>query len=221
MNQQQPQPGWWQASDGRWYPPQPPQQMSQQPPQQGYGAPAMHAAPPRRSRSGSGCLVGCLVALVLVVALGGVGAFLIYRFVADTADKLMSDVECPSAAKVSDIVGSEVKTVAEGTVFVASGCSYEAVDATSGANVQITSGSSFIEDDVRTQFEGTAEVQGASVESADVGEDGKKFGSEIRSGALAGSGGQVVEVEVWSADLSQPVGDKSDAAVELLREVVE
>ncbi|WP_109508245.1 cysteine-rich/transmembrane domain-containing protein [Nocardioides speluncae] len=213
MNQQPPQPGWWQASDGRWYPPQPPQQ--------GYGAPVMQAGPPRRSRSGSGCLVGCLVALVVVVAVGAAAAFFAYRFVVDTADKLMSDVECPSASTVSDIVGSEVKTVAEGTIFVASGCSYEAVDADSGVNVQITSGSSIIEDDVRGEFETTAEGQGASVESADVGEDGKKFGSEIRSGALAGSGGQVVEVEVWSANLAKPIGDKSDAAVELLREVVE
>lgn len=210
MNQQPPHPGWWMASDGRWYPPQQPQA-----PQQPFGAP-----PPRR-RSGGGCLVGCLVVLVVVVALGGIGTFLAYRFVVDTADKLMSDVECPSASTVSEIVGSEVRTIAEGTIFVASGCSYEAVDADSGSNVQITSGSSVIEDDVRSQFETTATGQGATVESADVGENGKAFGSEIRSGALAGSGGQVVEVEIWSANLSRPVGDKSDAAVELLREVVE
>lgn len=172
-------------------------------------------------RSGSGCLVGCLVVLTLVVVIGGVASFLVYRFVVDTADKLMSDVECPSASTVSEIVGSEVSTIVEGTIFVASGCSYEAVDADSGVSVQITSGSSIIEDEVRQEFETTAAGQGASVESADVGENGKKFGSEIRSGALAGSGGQVVEVEVWSANPSKPVGDKSAAAVELLREVVE
>jgi hypothetical protein len=35
MSQQPQGPGWWRASDGRWYPPQPPQPGPPYPPQPG------------------------------------------------------------------------------------------------------------------------------------------------------------------------------------------
>lgn len=66
-------PGWWQASDGRWYPPQPAAPAPPPPPPPGpppqWGGPP--AGPPKSSNR------GCLIALAIVgalVVLGGIAA---------------------------------------------------------------------------------------------------------------------------------------------------
>ena len=80
-------PGWWEASDGRWYPPQPAPQAPAQPvpqaavppgppaapyPPPGPGAPPPYR-PPAPNKSGRGCLIalaiGGVVALLAVVAI--------------------------------------------------------------------------------------------------------------------------------------------------------
>ena len=89
-------PGWWQASDGKWYPPQPAASVAPPPPPPApppgpqWGAPpapqwgAPPAAPPKKSNR------GCLIALAVVgvvVALGIVAVVLIIANVKDEVDK--------------------------------------------------------------------------------------------------------------------------------------
>ena len=62
-------PGWWQAPDGRWYPPQSASPQAPPPPPPGTGGwqyPPTYAKP---VRWGSGCLIGILGALVVAVVI--------------------------------------------------------------------------------------------------------------------------------------------------------
>ncbi len=69
MSEAPPSPGWWKASDGNWYAPQPP-------------------SPIVPNRSGKGCLIAVLVVLG-VVALLGIGVALALAFLADkTSDSI-------------------------------------------------------------------------------------------------------------------------------------
>ncbi len=61
MSEQAQGPGWWQASDGRWYPPQP-QQPGGYASSQGYGA-----APVAQKKKGHGCLYAALGGAVVIV----------------------------------------------------------------------------------------------------------------------------------------------------------
>jgi hypothetical protein len=86
-------PGWWQASDGRWYPPQPtppPQQpVYQAPPQPQWGPPVGGPPPPAKSGGGKGCLIAALIAGAVVI-LGIVGVIVV---VSITANKVKDKVD--------------------------------------------------------------------------------------------------------------------------------
>lgn len=114
----QPQgPDWWQASDGRWYPPQAPQQqqftagpgVEQQftagpgqqqqfaagpgPQQQftaGPGVQQWSSGPPPKKSSGKGCLIAALVVIGIIVVLGGIGIYLLNK-AADTIGETLGD----------------------------------------------------------------------------------------------------------------------------------
>lgn len=94
MSDQSQGPGWWMASDGRWYPPQPdpgqptgPQppvtQPAAPPPGAPYGAIPASAPPAGPSKSSAPLLIG-LAVLVVVVLLGGL-AFALTRPKTDVA----------------------------------------------------------------------------------------------------------------------------------------
>jgi hypothetical protein len=236
MSQQPQGPGWWQASDGRWYPPQP-QQYPPQPPyqqnqpqyqpqyqpqnqpqyQQQFG-PGPTAPPPRRS-SNRGCLIAAVVVGVLLLAGIGFGAWALYR-VGSAVSGVTSGAtaECPAEAEVSTIVGSPVKKVVGVSVVVATGCSYQAVDRGSGADVQITTGPALIADDELKSFESDAGTQGVQSTPIPIGSRGRVYGGEQRSAAITVDGSRLVEVEVFGA--SGPIGDRQAAALALLQRVL-
>jgi hypothetical protein len=80
-------PGWWQASDGKWYPPQPAAPTTAPPPPPAYGPPpAPQWTPPPAKKGGN---KGCLIALAVVgavVVLGIVATVVIIAVVADEVD---------------------------------------------------------------------------------------------------------------------------------------
>ena len=115
MSEQSGGPGWWQASDGKWYPPQPatpvpptPDPTQALPPVYG-GAPAAPAygAPVGAAAAAGGGGSGKVIAIVVVLALlAGGGAFLLTRGggsggsaagFCDTAKKFRSDANLTNA----------------------------------------------------------------------------------------------------------------------------
>lgn len=114
-------PGWWQASDGKWYapeahpsyqppaapqppaaqPPAPPQPMA--PPPQMAAPPQMGAAPvggpgygpPPASKGGKGCMIALIVVVVLLVG-GAAAAYLGLRWVGNQVDNgnVFGKTEC-------------------------------------------------------------------------------------------------------------------------------
>ncbi|GAA1838732.1 hypothetical protein GCM10009836_17180 [Pseudonocardia ailaonensis] len=243
MSEQPQGPGWWQATDGRWYPPQqqpyPPQQQypQQQYPQQQYGQqqyyPQQYAAQPgqrppsRGPKLGRGCVVVVVVVAVLLVAGIGAAVYFVNRGVNAVKDVAggvanggtFGQAKCPTEQDVSSIVGSKVTLVLSGNVVVASGCSYMAVDRTAGANVQITKGFALAADDQFSQLASDAATQGTTPSSISVGDKGEAFGGPGRSNALAVAGDSVILVEIFNAG-SADIGDKEDAAVSLLKKVI-
>src|SRR5690349_18488675 len=96
-------PGWWQASDGRWYPPQarpayPPQPF-------GAGPPV-----PQKKSSNHGVLIAVLIVVAVVLGGGALGAYFVYRTVSNSVSNVVGggDLNCPSAEDISTLVGSEV-----------------------------------------------------------------------------------------------------------------
>jgi hypothetical protein len=118
-------PGWWQASDGRWYPPQPaapaalaaPPQSAPGPPPQ-WGAPP--AGPPKKANR------GCLIALVIVgalVVLGGIAATVLIVVVGREVDDRIDDDGITSLSDNDENPPADDVTVgecgpAEGTRFM-------------------------------------------------------------------------------------------------------
>ncbi|MDQ3107919.1 MAG: hypothetical protein M3Q68_08980, partial [Actinomycetota bacterium] len=89
MSDAPPAPGWWKASDGNWYAPQPP-------------------APIVPNKSGRGCLIAVLVALG-VVALLGIGVAIALAFLAektsDTITQVRETLATPSTVDPADPAG--------------------------------------------------------------------------------------------------------------------
>src|SRR5688500_18582318 len=84
-------PGWWQASDGKFYPPQP--QTQPPPPPMGVGPTGpMPPMPPPAQTGMSGCLKAFLIggAIALVLGFGGcaVALFVLEDKVDDVADDI-------------------------------------------------------------------------------------------------------------------------------------
>ncbi|GAA4556461.1 hypothetical protein [Pseudonocardia xishanensis] len=247
MSQQPQGQGWWQATDGLWYPPQqwrppppgpgpqaPPQYSGPQPggpqpsgPQYGgpqYGGPqyGQTARPPRKPRRG--CLVAVVVAVVLVLVVAGIAAYFVNRAVTAVQDVSggagsFGQASCPGEQAVSAAVGSPVTLAMSGNVIVASGCSYLAVDRAAGADVQITVGFALAADDQFAQVASDAATQGTTPEPISVGDRGEAFGAPGRSDAIAVTGDSMILVEVFNAG-SKDIGDRKDAAVALLEQVI-
>lgn len=209
---QPPAPGWWRASDGNWYPPQPPAQAP--------GAPGQPSgAPPPAPSSNKGCLIALVIVGAILVVLGSLAAFVVWK-IADTVKEVaegvtVGDVECPTADDVSDIVGYDVDLATSGNIVVASGCTYTSAEANGGAGVAVVSGQGLVADDVLDELETEAQANGAETSSIDVGDDGRAFGSATRSEAATKAGGHIVQVEIF-AEGAPPIGDKKDEAVEIL-----
>ena len=225
MSQQPQGPGWWQASDGRWYPPQPqqyqpPYQPQNQPPyqpqyQQQFGP---GPTPPRRS-SNRGCLIAAVVVGVLLLVGVGFAAWAIYRVGSAVSDVTAgATAECPTETEVSTIVGSPVRKIVGVSVVVATGCSYVAVDSASGVDVQITTGPALIADDELKSFESDATTQGVESTPIPLGSRGRAYGGAQRSAAITVDGPRLVEVEVFGSN--GPIGDRQAAALALLQRML-
>jgi hypothetical protein len=221
MSQQPQGAGWWQATDGRWYPPQPPRPGPPPGPQQWYGQQQPPPAPPKRNR---GCVIGVVVGVVVLLAAIGVGGYLAYRAVTAVTEIAggigsFGTAQCPTEQDVSSIVGSPVTLAVSGNVVVASGCSYLAVDTAAGADVQITTGAALIADEQFAGFASDASNEGATPEPIAVGDRAAAFGGPGRSEAIAVVGNALIQVEVFNAG-GTDIGDKKDAAITLLNQVV-
>jgi hypothetical protein len=91
-------PGWWQASDGKWYPPQQAPTAAPPPPQ--WGAPPAYrpppgpvpqwTPPPAKKGGNKGCLIALAVAGVMVV-LGIVAVVVVVNAVSDEVDERVDD----------------------------------------------------------------------------------------------------------------------------------
>lgn len=225
-----PGPGWWLASDGRWYPPESaPGYQAPQPPQAQHpvaqAQPAQQWQPPpqaSRGKSGKGCLIALAIVGVIGAVIVALVAFAIYKFadtVEDVADGItVGDIECPTGDEVSDIIGYDVQLVASGNIIVAEGCSYTSEGDTAG--VSIVSGSGLIAEEVINDLETEARNNGTEASDIGAGDGGKAYGSEMRSAAATKDEGNVVEVEVFSEG-TEPIGDKKDEAVEILEQFLD
>lgn len=85
MSDTQQGPGWWQASDGKWYPPQ------QAPPPPGFQQPA----PSKKSGCGRAALIGVAVGLVVLVGCVAI--------VSNAADEVDDDIRERDAAEAQDV----------------------------------------------------------------------------------------------------------------------
>jgi hypothetical protein len=221
MSQQPQGPGWWQASDGRWYPPQPPPQP---------GPPAMpyqqypQQPPPVRRTMNRGCLITAAVVGVMVLTGAGIAGYFVYRTVTAVTGATggtgpFGEAQCPTEQDVSSTVGSPVTLVVSGNVIVAQGCSYLAVDQSTGADVQITTGAALVADEQFQSFASDAATQGATPEPISVGERAEAFGGPGRSGAIAVVDNSLILVEVFNSG-STDIGDKKQEAITLLEQVI-
>ena len=236
MSQQPQGPGSWQASDGRWYPPQPPpqpgpptmpyQQYAQQPPQQPgppYQQYAQQPPPVPRTRN-RGCVIAAIVTAAVLVVGAGIAGYYVYRGVSAVKEIAggaapFGEAHCPTEQDVSSTVGSPVTLVVSGNVVVASGCSYLAVDQATGADVQITTGAALVADEQFQSFASDAATQGATPEPISVGERAEAFGGPGRSEAIAVVDSSLILVEVFSSS-GTDVGDKKQEAITLLEQVI-
>ena len=104
-------PGWWLASDGKWYPPETaPNQPPPAPPQGLQQPPPMQTVPlqtPAQAKSNRGCLIAALVVFGLFVVLGGGACVAITVFADDVAEDALGGGPCPflSDDEAEDILG--------------------------------------------------------------------------------------------------------------------
>jgi hypothetical protein len=193
-------PGWWRASDGRWYPPQQP-------------APPPPAA--RKSHRGIWIAVTAIVVLFLVA--GGLGAYWAYRKVSDTVSSVTggAGLNCPTSDDVGGLIGSPVAGPTGGNMVVASGCYYTG----DVFDVIVVSGAKLVADDQIASMVGEGEAAGAEVHPIDVGSKGRAWASDNKSSAIAVGPDALVSVEVQGKDFAT-IPDKTDAAVAILRKVL-
>jgi hypothetical protein len=105
-------PGWWQASDGKWYPPQP----AATPPPVAPPPGPQWGGPPPAKKSNKGCLIALAVAGVIVV-LGIVAVVVVVFAVGDEVDDRVDQAErdggIPSLSDNTENPPGEDVTVAE------------------------------------------------------------------------------------------------------------
>lgn len=218
MSQQPQGPGWWQASDGRWYPPQPPPQPG--PPYQQY----TQQQPPARRAQNRGCVIAAIVTAAVLVVGTGIAGYYVYRGISAVKEIAggaapFGEAHCPTEQDVSSTVGSPVTLVVSGNVVVASGCSYLAADQSTGADVQITTGAALVADEQFESFASDAATQGATPEPISVGDRAEAFGGPGRSEAIAVVDSSLILVEVFNSG-GTDIGDKKQEAITLLEQVI-
>ena len=206
------------------YPPPPPAQGQPgpygppgQPPYAGQPAPyGQFPGPPKKK--GKGCLIAALVVLAIMLVVCGVGGFVVWKVYDTVKDSVpgLGGAECPTEDEVSDVVGYDVEIQADADIIVAAGCIYSG----SGVGVSIVEGAGVIADEEIETFRTDATNAGTEAEPIDAGDDGLAFGSPQRSQSIAKTDGTVVEVEIFGEN-GQDIGDKKDAAVELLETFID
>ena len=207
-------PGWWRASDGRWYPPQPRPAYPPQP--HGAGPPV-----PQKKRGNHGVLIAVLIVVAVLLGGGAVGAYLVFRTVSNSVSNVVGggELNCPSAADISTLVGSEVNGPSGGNMVVASGCYYLPKGPDDVVEVIIASGSKLIADDQISSFENEGRAANADVRSIEVGDRGHAWASSTKSAAIAVGDQSLVSVEVQGKDFTA-IPDKTEAAIAILEKVL-
>ena len=207
-------PGWWRASDGRWYPPQPRPAYPPQP--HGAGPPV-----PQKKRGNHGVLIAVLIVVAVLLGGGAVGAYLVFRTVSNSVSNVVGggELNCPSAADISTLVGSEVNGPSGGNMVVASGCYYLPKGPDDVVEVIIASGSKLIADDQISSFENEGRAANADVRSIEVGDRGHAWASSTKSAAIAVGDQSLVSVEVQGKDFTA-IPDKTEAAIAILVKVL-
>ncbi len=193
------------------------QQPPYQPPPYGQQAPyGQYPKPPKKK--GKGCLIAAVIVLVVLLVVCGVGGFLVWKVYDTVKDSVpgLGDAECPTEDEVSDVVGFDVELQADADVVVAAGCIYRG----SGVGVTIVEGAGLIADEQIEEFRNEARNAGTEAEPIDAGDDGLAFGSPQRSESIAKHDGTVVGVEIFGEN-GQDIGNKKDAAVELLETYID
>lgn len=213
MSMQPQGPGWWRASDGRWYPPQPRPTY----PPQSFGA----VPPASQKKSGRGVLLAVLAVVGVVLVAGVLGVYFLYRTATDAVSDVVGggNLKCPSAADISSLVGSEVGEPTGGNMVVASGCYYLPKGPDDDIEVIIVSGAKVVADDEIASFENEGRAANADVRSIDVGDRGHAWASTTKSAAIAVGDRSLVSVEVQGKD-STVIPDKTDAAIAILEKVL-
>jgi hypothetical protein len=223
-------PGWWRASDGRWYPPQsqpayPPQQRPAYPPQPrpAYPPQPFGAGPPapQKKRGNHGVLIAVLIVVAVVLVAGALGAYFLFRAVSNSVSDVVGggELNCPSAEDISALVGSEVNGPTGGNIVVASGCYYLPKGPDDVIEVIIVSGSKLIADDEIASFENEGRAANADVRSIEVGDRGRAWASPTKSAAIAVGDQSLVSVEVQGKDFTT-IPDKTEAAIAILEKVL-
>jgi hypothetical protein len=183
-------PGWWLASDGRWYPPQP---------------------TPKPSNSRVWIAVLAVVAVVLTAV--GVGGYVLFR--AATGDRATADIECPPGDFVGEQLNSAVFGPTDADMLVMSGCHY----GNNTYDVYIWTGITLASEDAQINaMVDEGEEAGADVRTIDVGDAGRVWASNTKGYAIAIGADGLISVEVESKDASVP--DLSDPVVAILKRVL-
>jgi hypothetical protein len=106
-------PGWWQASDGRWYPPQshPTQQVASAPPTYGAPPPAAYGAPAATKTGMPGWVKALLIIGGILVVLVGGCTVAVGVFATKVTKDLSKDCSFLSTPEAKKIYGADVKTL--------------------------------------------------------------------------------------------------------------
>jgi hypothetical protein len=215
-------PGWWRASDGRWYPPHPrpadpPHPRPAYPPQPFGADPPV----PQKKRGNHGVLIAVLTVVGMVLIAGVLGVYFLFRTVSNSVSDAVGGgaLDCPSAADISTLVGSEVDGPSGGNIVVASGCYYLPQGPDDVIEVLIVSGSKLVADDEIASFENEGRVANADVRSIEVGDRGHAWASSTKSAAMAVGDQSLVSVEVQGKDFTE-IPDKTEAAIAILEKVL-
>ena len=183
----------------------------------------MPGGPPPAQRSSKGCVIAAVVVAVLVLGVGGVGIYFVYRAANEVGQiaqgGVIGEAECLSVADVEAVIGSQVQPPVGGTLVGSSGCAYLAVDQTNGIDVNIVTGPGLVAEDELRSFENEGRAAQADVTSIGVGEGGLAWASKVKSAAATVAGGRLYLVEVMSA-AGQPIGDRQAQAVTLLERAI-
>jgi hypothetical protein len=214
-------PGWWRASDGRWYPPQPRPAYPPQPPAYSQQPYATGTQVPQKKSGNHRVLIIVLIVVTVLLGGGALGAYFVFRTVSQSVSDVIGGrgLNCPSAADISTLVGSEVNGPTGGNVVVASGCYYQPKGPDDVVEVIIVSGSKLVADDEIASFESEGRAANADVRSIEVGDRGHAWASSTKSAAIAVGDQSLVSVEVQGKDFTT-IPDKTEAAIGILEKVL-